>query len=97
MGMDLAVKTDNILKIDRREVISGEFSGTYSFYEIVLSSGEYYYAVEIIDSYSKALEIIGNDSVSAYSLYEKISQMEACACTLHDIVSDNFQNMRMKY
>ena len=94
MSMNLSLALDKISKTETKKVEGEKFSATYSFYELALSGGEVYYAVEISDEDDSDLAIIGKDHSRALSLYELLVDMEASACTLQDIVSDNFRETK---
>ena len=92
--MNVAIASDTVKKIESRSLHGMDFSADYYFYEISLSQRAKYYAVEIVESDEGELAVIGRDKVKAFAFYGKMVDMEVCACTLQDIVYDNFQDTK---
>ena len=79
------------LEQSRTTVLGRELN--FSFFEVIVS-GERYYAVEVVGCGESSPAVIGKEYESAYELYESIVKLGVTPCTLQEIVSDNFVEMK---
>ena len=94
MKRNMSETEDRISRLDGRRVATVAGKLKYSFFEIFVSQVAYY-AVEIVGCGDSSLEVLGRDKTCAYELYRKLLRQKSTPCTLQEIVSDNF--MEMKY
>ena len=94
MTRNMSDTAERISRLDERSADTSHGELKYSFFEMVVS-GETYYATEVIGGGESSLAVIGKDYTNAYELYCALARLKVTPCTLQEIVSDNF--MEMKY
>ncbi len=94
MSTDLYVSSE-MLKLEERRADFLGISVIYYFFELLSPSGQRYYAVEVVSDDDTSLAVVGKESALAYEFYERIVNSGVTPCSLQDVVSDKF--MEMKY
>ena len=85
---NLTLTEERMLLCEHSAITEGKERIKYYLYSITASSGKEYYAIEVENSDSSELCVVGDEFESAKEIYSSVVGGRASALTLDDIIHD---------